>query len=303
VFSSIATIQESRTIIKRLDFLNLSNVLYTDNFDFFRRDGWEAGATVKTDAMNLAISGSWTRHINMSVVEKVERTVVKADAGDYQMLHMSGVFFEPSIVDRFLGTASPVSLRMNGLVGRETSSDMEFWSIDAGITGRIPTFETGYAPMELEVDIHAGIQSTRSPIQTRFVAPRRFPILGSKLDLATVPINAFAGTEFVQATVEHNFSDMWWRLLGLPTFSMGRGIDIIGRFAALNTTQRASAVEPGAVFDSTPGVYMEAGFAVSRIPTFISDLFWLRFDAMWPVGPLKPRGSFGWAVTLSSPLL
>lgn len=94
-----------------------------------------------------------------------------------------------------------------------------------------------------------------------------------------------------------------WRLVGLPTFSSGRGVDFIGRFGAMNTTQRAQPVVAGLVFDSTPGVYMEAGFAIGRIPTFISDLFFLRFDAMWPVGPLSPRGSFGWAITLSSPLL
>lgn len=303
VMSSLASVQGSRTILRRLDFLNLSNVLYTDNFDFFRRDGWEVGLSAKTDVAVMALSGSWTRHINMSVIESVDRTVIKADAGDYQMVQFSGVFFEPSIMDQFLGTASPVSFRLNGLVGRETASDIGFWSVDASVNGRIPTFETGYAPMELDVVVHAGIQDTRGPIQTRFAAPRRFPLLGSRTDLTTVEINAFAGTEFVHTTVEHNFSDLWWRLIGLPTFSMGRGVDLIGRFGALNTTQRATPVVPGRVFDSTPGWYMEAGFAVSRIPTFVSDLVWLRFDAMWPVGPLSNRGSFGWALTLSSPLL
>jgi hypothetical protein len=301
--SSLATVQESRTIVKRLDFLHLSNLLYTDNFDYFRRDGWEAGAVIKTDDMNIALSGSWTRHINMPLVETVNRVSIPATSGDYQMLQLSGTFLEPGIIDAFMGTASPVTMRVNGLLGRETQTDVGFWSVDAAIDARIATFTTGYMPMELDVTLHAGIQSTKTPTQGRFVTARRFPILGSRLDFTTASINAFAGTEFVSVVSEHNFSDMWWRLIGLPTFSSGRGVDLIGRFAALNVTQRAQPVVPMQVFDSTPGIYMEAGFAIGRIPTFVSDLFWLRFDAMWPVGPLAPRGSFGWAITLSSPLL
>jgi hypothetical protein len=47
---------------------------------------------------------------------------------------------------------------------------------------------------------------------------------------------------------------------------------------------------------------MEAGFGVARIPSFVSDLLMLRFDAMWPVGPQAMRGSFGWTITASGPL-
>jgi hypothetical protein len=49
-------------------------------------------------------------------------------------------------------------------------------------------------------------------------------------------------------------------------------------------------------------VYMEAGLGLARIPTFISDFLMLRIDARWPVGPLMRSGSFGWIVSLSSPL-
>jgi hypothetical protein len=131
---------------------------------------------------------------------------------------------------------------------------------------------------------------------------RRFPVLGSAANMMTVPINAFAGTEYASAIAEHSFSDIWWRAIGLPTFSNGRGVELVGRFAALSTTQRATPVVAGSVFDSTPGVYMEAGFGVARIPSFVSDLLMLRFDAMWPVGPQAMRGSFGWTITASGPL-
>ena len=57
-------------------------------------------------------------------------------------------------------------------------------------------------------------------------------------------------------------------------------------------------------FRSTDGWYTEAGVALARIPTFISDLIFLRVDMRWPVGAVaKPIGSFGWAIGISSPLL
>ena len=303
VMSAIATVQESKTIIKRLGFLNLSNLLFRDNFDFFRRDGFEAGATIKTKDVRLALSGSWTRHINMPLIETVNRVTIRADAGDYQVLQLSGTFFEPGLIESVMGKTSPVTMRVNALAGRETQSNRQFLSLDIAIDGRIPTFTTGYVPMGLDVTLSAGIQSTQTPVQGRFNVARRFPFLGSTRDFSTVGINNFAGTEYLSVVSEHNFSDMLWRLVGLPTFSSGRGIDFIGRFAAMNITQRAQPVVAGLIFDSTPGIYMEAGFAIGRIPTFISDLFFLRFDALWPVGPLSPRGTFGWAITISSPLL
>ena len=80
-------------------------------------------------------------------------------------------------------------------------------------------------------------------------------------------------------------------------------MDLIGVFDVAQMWQDQNPVTPGTTWDATNGWYMEAGFAVGRIPTFVSDLFFLRFDALWPVGGLQQRGSFGWSITLSSPLL
>jgi hypothetical protein len=118
-----------------------------------------------------------------------------------------------------------------------------------------------------------------------------------------VPINAFGGTQYVRAHIEHNFTDLWWRAIGLPTFENNRGVDLIGVFGAAKMWQDNAPFTPGRTYDATNDYYMEAGFAVGRIPSFISDLIYLRFDARWPVGGMAQRGSFGWAISLSSPLL
>jgi hypothetical protein len=130
---------------------------------------------------------------------------------------------------------------------------------------------------------------------------RTFPVFGQTNQFATIGINRYAGTEYGTLHAEHNFSDLWWRAIGLPGLLFGRGVDLIGRFSATTVTQGATAVVPGQYFDSTNGYYMEAGLAVSRIPSYFSDLIFLRVDARWPVGPLASQGSFGWIVTLSSP--
>ena len=138
------------------------------------------------------------------------------------------------------------------------------------------------------------------PRQFQYSLLQRYIVFGSHVKPATVPINAFGGTSYVHAHIEHNFTDIWWRAIGIPGISNGRGVDLIGVFDISRTWQDAAPVVPGQVWDATGDWYMEAGFAVARIPTFVSDLFFLRFDGMWPIGGLQNRGSFGWSITLSS---
>ena len=303
VESSIAAIQQYQVLVRALDFLNPGYLIYPDYYDFYRVDGWTIGMRARVQSITLEASASTQHHINMPLLEQPSRGSVTIEPGTFQMVKLGVGVFEQSGGGFFGGTAEPVRGRVDAVVGREQITGREFWGVRGNLDLTLPTFRTGYVPMELRVNVQGGLQATTTPIQQRFVVMRRFPVLGSAANMMTVPINAFAGTEFASTVAEHNFSDLWWRVIGLPTFSNGRGVDLIGRFAALTTTQRAAPVVAGSVFDSTPGIYMEAGFGVARIPSFVSDLLMLRFDAMWPVGPQALRGSFGWSISVSGPLL
>lgn len=303
VESSIASIQQYQVLVRMLDFLNPGYLIYPDYYDFYRVDGWTIAARARLQSVTLSASASTQHHIMMPLLEQPSRGSVLIEPGTYQIARLSVGVFEQTGFGLFGSFFQPVRGRVSAFVGREQITGREFWGVRGNVDITLSTFRTGYVPMELRVNLQGGLQATTTPVQQRFVIMRRFPVLGSATNMMTVPINAFAGTEFASAIAEHSFSDLWWRALGLPSLLNGRGVDLIGRFSALTATQRATPVVAGSVFDSTSGIYMEAGFGVARIPTFVSDLFTLRFDAMWPVGPQAQRGSFGWTISLSGPLL
>lgn len=303
VESSIASIQQYQFLVRSLDFLNPGYLIYPDYYDFYRVDGWTIAARARLQSVTLSASASTQQHIMMPLLEQPSRGSVLIEPGTYQIARLAVGVFEQTGFGLFGSFFQPVRGRVSAFVGREQITGREFWGVRGNVDITLSTFRTGYVPMELRVNLQGGLQATTTPVQQRFVIMRRFPVLGSATNMMTVPINAFAGTEFASAIAEHSFSDLWWRALGLPSLLNGRGVDLIGRFSALTATQRATPVVAGSVFDSTSGIYMEAGFGVARIPTFVSDLFTLRFDAMWPVGPQAQRGSFGWTISLSGPLL
>lgn len=305
VYSSLASVQAAKSTQLSFSSIDVANLLYPEYQDFYRRDGFALGAQLRSRWMSATLEGSWSRHINMPLLDSLVRPRVLATPGDYQVVSMTLQAPRTSpIVAFFSDGTNPVSGMgmVHGIVGRETASGLSFWSLDASTTIRLATYETGYSPMRLELTLAGGVQDVLTPVQYRFVAMRAFPVFGALADMATININAFAGTEFVRLGAEHNFTDLWWRAIGLPGLTFGRGVDLIGVFNAISTTNRAGAIVPGVSFESTNGVYMEAGVGLARIPTFISDFLMLRIDARWPVGPLSRSGSFGWILTLSSPL-
>lgn len=303
VFSSITTLQGTRNVSRRFETLELTDLLFATNLDYFRRDGFDVAAKLAMGRANLSAVFTDARHINMPVIAEVNHLPIPADAGAYRTVQMSVGVGHPTFVDNLMGTSWPVFGTVSAMYGQELTASQSFSNLEVHVGSVLSTFTTGYHPMQLSLDVKGGIAVDSMPRQFQFNALRRYFFLGSSTDMATVPVNAYGGTAFVSLHAEHNFSDMWWRLLRLPTFN-GRGIDIIAKFNAMNMVQRGNPVVAGEVYDSTNGWYTEAGFALSRIPSFVSDLLFLRFDALWPVGGLAlPRGSFGWAITLSSPLL
>jgi hypothetical protein len=306
VFSSIASIQDARNAQLGFSSIDVTNLIYAEFSDFYRRDGFDLGLRLRAPWGVTTVGGSWARQYNAPLLEDLKREQALAAPGNYRILGVRTQILEGgNSVGNLFGSSKddPVTGSLHGIYGTELSSNTSFWSIDASITGHIPTVRTGYAPMMLDLTLEGGLQPAETPQQFRFVTLRSFPVLGMTNMFATININRFAGTEYATLHAEHNFTDLWWRAIGLPSLSFGRGVDLIGRFSATNVVQRAKPLTANQLFDSSNGYYMEAGFAVSRIPSYISDLIFLRVDARWPVGPLSSQGSFGWILTLSSPLM
>lgn len=300
-YSTYATIQPARPILGTPNLMNLADLLYMEYHDYFRKEGWNAGITIVTNTINASLTASWERHVQDRILVETDRPAVGADEGDYQTLTLESAFNQPSLGELLLGSTSWIRGAVGAVVGRETHRDAFFATLNMSLGLRIPTFSTGYNPMALTVDMFAGsVLTDDAPRQYQHSMLRRFPVAGSIADLATAPISGYGGKDVYVVHAEHNFSDLWWRAIGIPTMPNGRGLDLIAVVGA-GSAGRSSPASP-TTWQPTADIYTEAGFALSRIPTFVSDLLYLRFDAMWPVGAQSMRGTFGWSVTLSSPL-
>jgi hypothetical protein len=301
-FSSLTSVQSGKTTQLTFSTVDVVNLLYPSYQDFYRRDGFSVGAQARWRRFSATIEASSSRHINMPLLEPLERPRVLADPGDYRVVSFTVQGPRAGRLASLLSDRiEPISGSIHGIVGSETTHDRSFWSLDASVTARLATYRTGYSPMQLDLTLAAGLQSQTTPNQYRFVALRAFPVFGVLTDMATIPINAFAGTQIVRVSAEHNFTDLWWRAIGLPGLLFGRGVDLIGVVNSVSTTNGAGAVVPGVAFESTNGIYMEAGIALARVPSLLSELLFFRIDARWPVGPMATKGSFGWILTLTTP--
>ena len=301
VFSNIYAVQQSSNIEQRFSNFDISNLLFADYSDFYRRDGFDVGARIEYQGFSLAMLGESSRHFTMPLVEAIDREQVIPRDGSYRTLFATAGTSEQDGFTSLLGAGRPVTGAVTVGYGEDVGSALVFRSISVTLATQINTFDVGYSPMRFDITIDAGLASANTPRQYQFSALRRFPVFGGTADLMTAPISRLGGTEFVEVFVDHNFTDLWWRALGLPTYN-GRGIDLIATGAAASYVQRG--VPLATAFRSSDGWYTEAGLALARIPTFISDLIFLRVDMRWPVGAVaKPIGSFGWAIGISSPLL
>lgn len=302
IFSTYATIQPTRSILGKPNLFNLADLLYMDYADYYRKDGWEAGVGVITSVASIRMWYEWSRQFASALLKPVSRTVLLPDAGNYQVFSVAADFNSSSYAETLMGQTKAVSGNIVGTYGTDKNTNKHFSTIRAGLSAKIPTFSTGYQPMRLDVDISASyVVSATAPKQYQFSLLTRLPVFENTTNLATVRVNEFGGMSALLLHAEHNFSDLWWRAISLPTFKNGRGLDLLMLYGAGRTTN--STPTDTQTWKATNGVYQEVGFALGRIPTFVSDLFYLRFDALWPVGNVAlPTGTFGWSVTLSSPL-
>ncbi|MBI2793923.1 MAG: carboxypeptidase-like regulatory domain-containing protein [Ignavibacteria bacterium] len=303
VYSRLKTLQPSPLFLGRAD--NSAHLFYADYFDFYRQDGWSVGFSMQSGAFKASIAAASSRHINMPVITGLQRTTLIADQGSYRTLEASVSGGETSLAEEFAGGKSVIDGTMKLIYGMREEDSQTFGTIELSGNVRIPTFATGYRSMYLDVHAEGGTAiNDYTPNQYLFTLMRRFPVLGRLTDLSSVEINSYRGSQYVLLHSEHNFSDLWWRALRIPTFPNKRGLDLIGVFGLGVTKVSGQTRMATEGWSETKAPFMEAGFALARIPTFVSDLFYLRFDAMWPLGrPAVQTGRFGWTITLSTPLL
>lgn len=289
------------------DILNtvFTALFHTDYNDYLLEDGWSAAISGGLSDLSYSLEGRFARQFCVSNTTAYSlfsseeyRSNPVVQPGNYRLLR--GVFEwgnYGSVISISNNLRADISARLIGLYGEESLSGLAFRSVEAGVNFQLPTFYTGYMPMSLDINISAGKGSDNLPRQYQFALSRRMPLFGVFGQFSSAPIGSYGGTEFLSVYGEHNFSDFFWRLLGLPEYE-GRGLEFIVEGGA--AVYRHTGAGKTDYIPTGDNAYAELGFGLGKIPTFISNVFFLRFDALWGIGSLG-KGGFGVRLTLSSP--
>ncbi len=276
-----------------------SAIFHADYFDYYKSAGWRTGLTA--DYKFISADG----YIEMSKQDSLRKTTNNSIfssslwrdnptiiPGDY-FIASGGISLNSTSFLR--NTSFNVSLKLNGMYGEIKEPKTLFRSMDAELQMDVPTFYTGYSPMLLELIIAGGKSCPTTPYQYQFRMPTRLNIIGQSGVFYSAPIGIYGGNRYFACFANYNLTDLWWRAIGLPRYE-GRGIDLI-----LAGSAGKYYTPSGSYYKGTDNqFYSELGFGLSRIPTFISNVGYLSFDARWGLGPVA-HGSFGWGIGLSLP--
>lgn len=166
----------------------------------------------------------------------------------------------------------------------------------ASLALEIPTFYTGYERMQLDLKVSAGKIDDDVHWMYKFRMPTSDGIFNRFGNMLSSKIGIIGGNEFTSYSMSFNTQDLLWRALSLPTHK-NRGLDLI-LFASAARYNDKQSFE----YQTTNNqYYSEMGIGLGRIPTFISDFLFLRFDLGIGVGPLASKNT-GFSIGLSGPL-
>ncbi len=299
VFSDIRTVSndDSYPMILNTAFAAL---FHTDYYDHFQKDGYNAGIRYRFNRFTIETEFENARHFSLD--KSTNRSIFsndlwrenpKIDDGDYRSISL-GIKYG-SYSPFAIGTDLQYKLQLDSKYGELSDGSNPFRWIQGSAEIEFSTFRTGYSPMKLHLKAEGGLGSKSLPLQEQFRMRNTYLINSGMGGFYSAPIAAYGGTEYWAAHAEYNLTDIWWRFLGLPTYD-NRGLELI--LAA--STGRYFSDRRVYYLQTKNDNYNEIGFGLSRIPIFISNVIFLRFDARWGIGPLG-SGKFGAGIFVSLP--
>jgi hypothetical protein len=309
VFSSLETFSSHNSYPLLLNTF-VAGLMHVDYYDYFKDEGWKAGFSSRILGINLSGSAKFSHQYQLSKTTNNSifsssnwRTNPSIEEGFYNVYEL-GMSFNPF---RNFGIYLPIetNFEFTTIYGENKSVGNSFRTLEGNFNFSTPTFYTGYQSMELKIMLSGGIGDKNLPIQYQFRMPSWICLLPAFGHFYSSPIGYYGGSEFFAGHLEFNTTDLWWRTLGLPLYE-GRGIDLILAASSVKYFLKEDINnQPYYVFKynympTSPDYYSEIGFGLSRLPTFISNVIFWRFDARWGVGNLS-SGRFGSTVSVSFP--
>lgn len=299
IFSKVETISNDKSVSPTLNSL-AAFLFHWDYYDYYRKDGFRINYEINTLNSKLNIGFEEARHFSLpkttdksAFSKSLWRKNPEIESGSFRSfmveLEMGNLVSLPGI-----GTLSGegLSYKLNAKLtfGAKKGGSSAFGIFASSVLLQIPTFYTGYSPMNLSLLFQYGRATQQTPSQYLFRMPSGFGFG----NFYSARIGLLGGREYFAMHLQWNLTDIWWRAIGLPRYE-GRGLDLLlsasfGKFNGSNS-----------IYNSTAGkFYTEIGFGFSRIPTFFSNVLFCGFELCFGLPPLG-RKHWGWSYMLSLP--
>ncbi len=276
-------------------------LLHRDYYDWLRRTGWRAALELRPlqDAiMQLGMERTWQEALSVTAGRSLFsrapwRDNPKASEGNFRLLWLQlrllqaareGLRFE-------LGHHG---IRLGAVVTVMLGITPERWSTQHVLFhAHVPTFSTGgYEPMSARLWVELGWGQSAVPVQYSFRMRTGHAGLDAPGHVLSAPSGLYGGRRLVALVCEHNFGDLWWRALGLPTVRR-RGLELFVGAAAVQTFQSA-----GTPYRETGrGWYSELTAGLGRIPVVVTDFLSLRARVSYGIGSIA-RGRWAGGIQL-----
>ncbi|MGA2296163.1 MAG: DUF5686 family protein [FCB group bacterium] len=270
-------------------------LFHKDYYDFYKKDGWNAG--LNGSLWNIIYNGSvessrqfsLSNTTNRSIFEKMEfRKNPAIIEGNYGVIKGSLSYGDAN--EFSIGNYIQYKIFITGMLGKNENTNTPFKEAEGYIYAILPTFSTGYNPMTLSIVLEGGSGCQNVPLQYQFRMVSGLVFIGGMKAFYSAPIGLYGGNEYYNLHVKYNLTDLWWRVIGLPLYE-GRGMDLI---LVGSSGKYFNKSVFGGYMPTAPDFYSEVGFGLTRIPTFISNVIFLSIDARWGIGNIAHE-RFGWA--------
>ena len=297
-YSQMQTVGHDKSISPIVNSIG-ALIFGNDYYDWYKQDGWGLGFTGELFKVKGTLELTESRHFSDTL--KVKRSLFEGtqwrknpaiDNGAFRTLRLAIHYGEVSPLQQ----QAQISMDIEGLWGTEYITSQNFQRLGLYVETMLPLYSTGYNAITLRTSIDAGIATGSVPFQYRLRLRNILTPFAPFGGMYSAPVGLYNGTELLHIQSEINCTDLWWRALGLPLYE-ARGIDLyIGGGMALlakNTSDRRSTT-------TQTQHYSEIGLGFGRIPTFFSNIIFLRFDIRTGLGPFA-SGRVGWGLGMTLP--
>ncbi len=300
-FSNITTMSNDKSYDRVLNMI-VGSILHNDYYDYYKKDGLSAALGAKYfNLFDIKISYENSRQYSLN--KTTDRTIFSKSKLRDNPLALYGNYSFTSI-DLILGKENNYNpegkynyySNTKAFYGEFVGGGFAFKGIETTIDLYIPLIKTGYKPIAIDIMGVGGYSDDNLPAQYQYRMKTSLEILGKYGNFYTAEPSEFGGMRYYEVHTQLDLTDYLYRAAGLPLYN-GRGVNL-SLYAS--TGQYFASMEEIIYKSSEEDFYSELGFGFSKIPTFISDLIFLEFQARWGVGNLA-SGRFGWAISMTLP--